>query len=195
VRWGRRHKPALGRCKRLKRQAAPRGLVAVLAAGALTLVLAGCGASFVEDPPTLTTITVQEPGSEKYFPSDEPYKVGAEHFNRGQYGLAERYFRDAVEKAPKDALAWVALASSYDRLSRFDLADRAYAKAIEISGETFQILNNQGYSHLLRGNLKSARAKFQKAATIDPNNITVLNNIRLLDGGPAQLVQAPVAGR
>jgi Flp pilus assembly protein TadD len=125
---------------------------------------------------------VQEPASEKYIPSDEPYRLGAEYFNRGAYGLAERYFRDAVEKAPEDGGSWGALASSYDQLRRFDLADRAYQRAIALCGETPQILNNQGYSQMLRGNLKSARRKFLQAATLDPGNPTILNNIRLLDG-------------
>ena len=115
-------------------------------------------------------------------PSDEPYRLGAEYFNRGDYGLAERSFREAVEKAPGDGASWVALASSYDRLRRFDFADRAYQRAIELCGETVQILNNQGYSQMLRGNLKSARAKFLQAAARDPDNPTILNNIRLLDG-------------
>ena len=129
---------------------------AIWAAGSLVLLLGGCsmpdwGAA------APTTLTVQEPDSVQYYPSDEPYRLGAEHFNRGQYGLAEQYFRDAVEKAPEDGLAWVALASSYDRLRRFDLADNAYARAVALCGETVQILNNQGYSHMLRGNLKTAR--------------------------------------
>jgi tetratricopeptide (TPR) repeat protein len=153
------------------------------AAAALTLLLSACSPVGVEGPST--SLNVEDPASDKYFPSNEPYKAGAEHFNRGQYGLAERYFRDAVEKAPGDGLAWVALASSYDRLSRFDLADRAYAKAISISGETVQILNNQGYSQVLRGNLKAARAKFMRAAELEPGNITVANNIKLLEGGQA----------
>lgn len=159
-------------------------------------MLSGCGGGLADDAGLLTSLLVQEPASEKYFPSDEPYKRGAEHFNRGQFGLAERYFRDAVEKAPKDALAWVALASSYDRLSRFDLADRAYANAIEISGETVQILNNQGYSQLLRGNRNAARAKFLRAAQIEPGNVTVLNNLKLLDSGQVKLAEtAPAGGR
>jgi Flp pilus assembly protein TadD len=41
-----------------------------------------------------------------------------EYFSRGQYGIAQRYYRDAVEKAPKDVKAWIGLAASYDRLSR-----------------------------------------------------------------------------
>jgi Flp pilus assembly protein TadD len=151
----------------------------------LLLALSGCaqGGGDVDGAPA--SLTVQEPGSPKYFPSDEPYRLGAEQFNRGNYGLAESYFRDAVEKSPGDGAAWAGLAASYDRVGRFDLADRAYARAIAISGETVQILNNQGYSLMLRGNIKAAQAKFGKAAQLDPGNPTILNNLLLLrQGGP-----------
>src|SRR6266404_4139222 len=70
---------------------------------------------------------VQEPTDVKYYPSDEPVRMGLEQFNRGNYGLSQRYFKDAVEKAPKDVTAWIGLAASYDRLRRFDLADQAYS--------------------------------------------------------------------
>ena len=83
-----------------------------------------------------------------------PCGLGLEHFNRGNYGIAQRYFKDAVEKSPKDVTAWIGLAASYDRLRRFDLADQAYAPAIRLGGETVQILNDQGYSLMLRGNLR-----------------------------------------
>ena len=156
---------------------------------AVALMLSGCGA--INNTSAPTTLTVQEPASEKYFPSDEPYRRGAEYFNRADYGLAERYFRDAVEKAPEDGGAWAALASSYDQLRRFDLADRAYQRAIALCGETPQILNNQGYSQMLRGNLKSARRKFLQAAELDPGNPTILNNIRLLDGSHPYIGPSP----
>ena len=77
---------------------------------------------------------VQEPTDVKYYPSDEPVRLGLEQFNRGNYGLAQRYFKDAVEKSPKDVTAWTGLAASYDRLRRFDLADQAYAAAIRGRG-------------------------------------------------------------
>jgi Flp pilus assembly protein TadD len=132
-------------------------------------------------PAPVTTPTVQEPGSVKYFPSDEPLRLGLEHFNRGNYGLAEHYFRDAVERSPRDATAWVGLAASYDRLARFDLADRAYRFAIKLAGETTQILNNQGYSYMLRGNYAKARQKLMKANAREPNNPLIVNNLQLLD--------------
>src|SRR6202140_5366892 len=100
---------------------------------------------------------VHEPTDVKYYPSDEPVRMGLEQYNRGNYGLSQRYFKDAVEKAPKDVTAWVGLAASYDRLRRFDLADQAYAAAIKQAGQTTEILNNQGYSYMLRGDLVAAR--------------------------------------
>jgi len=114
-----------------------------------------------------------------------------EYFKKGSYGLAQRYFRDAVEKAPEDAEAWIGLAASYDRLRRFDLADQAYAAAIKLTGETVQILNDRGYSYLLRGDLGKARAKFLKAYQLDPTNPTVINNLQLLNASYRFIERAP----
>lgn len=178
---------------RLKARAAGSGMLrlfSVLAVGWVAISLSGC-ASPGDSWSTETTSSVQEPADAKYYASDEPYKLGVEHFNRGNYGLAERYFRDAVEKAPRDVAAWVGLAASYDRIRRFDLADRAYSQAIRLSGETTQILNNQGYSYMLRGDLIAARTKFVKASQRDPNNPTILNNLRLLDGSYRYIQRSP----
>jgi Flp pilus assembly protein TadD len=135
-----------------------------------------------EPTPPQPTPTMQEPTDVKYFPSDEPLHMGNEQFARGNYGLAERYYRDAVEKAPRDVTAWIGLAASYDRIGRFDLADRAYAAAIRLNGETTEILNNEGYSFMLRGDFVRARKKLLKAYQHDPNNPTIVNNLKLLDG-------------
>ncbi|MGA7323854.1 MAG: tetratricopeptide repeat protein [Rhodomicrobium sp.] len=140
---------------------------------------------------TSTSSTVQEPLEAKYYPSGEPYRLGVEHFNRGQYGLAERYFRDAVEKSPKDSASWIGLAGSYDRLGSFDLADRAYSAAVKLEGETTRILNNLGYSYLLRGNLAAARSKFLEARAREPDNPMILNNLKLLDGSSRYIQRGP----
>jgi Flp pilus assembly protein TadD len=138
-----------------------------------------------------TTATVQELDDIKYYRSDEPLRLGIEHFNRGNYGIAERYFRDAVEKAPKDVTAWVALAASYDRVARFDLADRAYRMAIRLAGETTEILNNQGYSYMMRGDLVMARRKFEKALLREPGNPTIVNNLQLLNASYRYIQRNP----
>jgi Flp pilus assembly protein TadD len=139
----------------------------------------------------ITTPTVQGPADTKYFPSDEPLHMGLEYFNRGQFGLAEQYFRDAVTKAPKDPLAWLGLAASYDRTGRFDLADRAYKVTRTLVGETPELLNNEGYSFMLRGDLKTAQKKFQRAYTLDPNNPAIANNLKLLNSSKRYIRRAP----
>src|ERR1700752_1738449 len=48
------------------------------------------------------TATVQNAGDIKYYPSDEPVKLGLEYFKKGSYGIANRYFLDAVGKATED---------------------------------------------------------------------------------------------
>jgi Flp pilus assembly protein TadD len=119
--------------------------------------------------------------------------MGIETFNRGNFGVAQRYFQAAVEKAPKDASAWIGLAASYDRLGRFDLADRAYGSAIRLAGETTAILNNRGYSYMLRGDLNSARREFLKALHREPGNPTILNNLKLLDNSSQFIKRSPDA--
>jgi Flp pilus assembly protein TadD len=194
-----------------------RNLLSMLACGTALIVLCGCNvtgcatndcsgvvpqpapaavadaspAVVVADLSPATTVTVQEAADVKYYRSDEPLRLGIEHFNRGNYGIAERYFRDAVEKAPKDVTAWVGLAASYDRVARFDLADRAYYHAIKLAGETTEILNNQGYSYMLRGKLAAARAKFLRAYEREPNNPTIANNIQLLNASYRYIERAP----
>jgi Flp pilus assembly protein TadD len=168
--------------------------VAAAAACALAIAVAGCdstlNSSFAPEF-TAPTPSVQDPLDVKYYPSDQPLKLAMEYFDRGNYGLAQRYFQDATEKSPNDATAWVGLAASYDRIGRFDLADRAYAQAIHLVGETTDILNNQGYSYMLRGDLPHARAKFLKAYEREPNNPTIVNNIRLLNSSSRYIEREP----
>jgi tetratricopeptide (TPR) repeat protein len=112
-------------------------------------------------------------------PKDD-LSLGKKHFKANNYGLAEHHFRKAVEAHPKDGEAWAGLAASYDRLQRFDLADRAYKEAMQILGPTPELLNNQGFSYMLRGDYARARAALRKAQAADPRNPYILNNLNLL---------------
>ena len=88
--------------------------------------------------------------------------LGKRHYREKNYGLAEQHFRRAAETTPRDGEAWLGLAASYDRLKRYDLADRAYREALAIYGPRAEVVNNIGYSYLLRGDLRRARSKFAK---------------------------------
>lgn len=115
--------------------------------------------------------------------SNEASRLGQLDLAAGNDGLAEQHFRTAVEKNANDAEAWLGLAAAYDNLKRFDLADRAYDRAIRLSGRTFEIVNNIGYSYLLRGDRARALAELQEAAAMRPDSVVVRNNIALLRSG------------
>ena len=113
--------------------------------------------------------------------ANDDLSLGKKQYRASNFGLAENYFRHAVEMHPRDAEAWLGLAASCDRLRRFDLADRAYAQAIKIVGPRPEILNNQGYSYMLRGNYKRAKETLLLAQRKDPANKFVQSNLKLLD--------------
>jgi tetratricopeptide (TPR) repeat protein len=113
-------------------------------------------------------------------PNDD-LSLGKKYYRSANYGLAERYFRRAVEVQANDAEAWVGLAAAYDRLRKFELADRAYKRAQEILGPTPELLNNRGYSYILRGDYRRARTTLAEAAAKDPDSPYIKNNLELLD--------------
>jgi Tfp pilus assembly protein PilF len=115
-------------------------------------------------------------GSDLY----DDLNMGKKYYRLGNYGLAERSFRRSVEQHPRDAESWIGLAASYDQLKRFDLADRAYEQAVGIVGPTPEVLNNRGYSYMLRGDYARARSTLLQAQAQDPANPYVQNNLDLL---------------
>jgi Flp pilus assembly protein TadD len=163
------------------------------------LLLGGCETSSkvgdffstkaADDPQTTASVpegaeaTSEAPNASGLLGSD-PYddlNTGKKLYRSANYGLAERHFRRAVESRPKDAEAWVGLAASYDQLRRFELADRAYAQAVGIVGTTPEVLNNQGYSYILRGDYTRARVALLQAKAKDPENPYIKSNLQLLE--------------
>jgi tetratricopeptide (TPR) repeat protein len=113
-------------------------------------------------------------------PNDD-LQLAKRYFRSNNFGAAEKSFRTTVQKHPNDAEAWVGLAACYDRLHRFDLADRAYAQAIRLIGPTVEILNDQGFSYMLRGDYVRAQKKLREAQAKDPANPYVQANLQLLE--------------
>ncbi|MGH6835559.1 MAG: tetratricopeptide repeat protein [Methylocella sp.] len=125
-----------------------------------------------------------EPGyAPRFYLGDEDTRLGRADLMRGNYGLAEQHYRRAVEATRQNGSAWIGLAASYDRLARFDLADLAYRRAIRLEGETYVILNNWGYSRLLRGDIRTARRLLERARLLAPGDLTIANNIAVMVAG------------
>lgn len=128
-------------------------------------------------------------GQAPYHASDNLLTDAKQNFREGRFGLAEKSYRKAVELSPRDAEAWIGLAASYDRMRRFDLADRAYDQAIRLVGRTPMMLNNLGYSQLLRGDLRKARKYFLAAYEAEPDSDIIRNNLELLNESGKRIVR------
>jgi Flp pilus assembly protein TadD len=151
-------------------------IAAFLAAG-----LAGCESFEAVDGEEDLTASITDSSSFGSAPELVWIEKAKENYKNGDYGLAERYYRRAIEERHNNAEAWLGLAASYDRLKRFDLAERAYDQLIQIAGHTPTVLNNLAYHHMLRGDFGTARQTLMKATEKAPNNPYVKRNLQLLD--------------
>ena len=62
-----------------------------------------------------------------------------------------------------------------------------------MAGESTALLNNRGYSYMLRGEFDKARGDLTKAYAQDPGNATIANNLKLLDGSERIIKRDPSA--
>jgi Flp pilus assembly protein TadD len=153
---------------------------ALVAMACTSLMLSACQTPL----PGETVVSSDPPAFETgILSSNEANRLGRSDLAAGNYGMAERHFRDAVEKDRNDGPSWIGLAAAYDNLGRFELADNAYQQAIAVQGEGFEIINNIGYSYLLRGDKRRALRQFERALALDPANPVVRNNIGILRSG------------
>ena len=154
---------------------------------ALGLTLSGCSSSgFGNSAFGSTNAKIAELPADAAVTPAVALAQGRGHFVSNDFGYSAAYFKKAVELAPNNPEGYVGLGASYDRLGRFDLADRVYAALLKLRGPSVQYYNNIGYSMMLRGDLKSALSYFHKAEALDPHNIIVANNIQLLTDAAAR---------
>ena len=151
------------------------GALALLGAA---MVVSGCQSSTIDSTKTTSIAPVATADI-----SASDLQAGKSQFRDANYGLAEKHFRKAVELRADNAEAWMGLAASYDQLGRFDFADRAYDQLLKVAGRQPQVVNNMGYSKLLRGDRKSARKLLMEAEAAMPGDPVVAANLALLRQG------------
>lgn len=150
--------------------------IRLIVAFSALLALAGCNTAGVD---SIETTAMPRPVSQ----AQADLRAGRAQFEDGNYGLAEKHYRKAVELRADSAEGWMGLAASYDQLGRFDLADRAYGELVKIAGRQPRIVNNMGYSQYLRGNKAQARKLYAEARAGMTNTAIVDANLKLLDKG------------
>ena len=149
------------------------GALALLGAA---MVVSGCQSSAIDSTKTTSIAPVATADI-----SASDLQAGKSQFRDANYGLAEKHFRKAVELRADNAEAWMGLAASYDQLGRFDFADRAYDQLLKFAGRRPEVLNNMGYSQLLRGNRKKARQLLNEAKNGMADPAVVEANLALLN--------------
>ena len=60
------------------------------------------------------------------------HELGVIHFQAGNFGLAIQHFQTATARDPRSVESWNGLAAGYDKVGRFDLAERYYKRALVI---------------------------------------------------------------
>ena len=156
-----------------------RGSLRQLAAlSTLALSLAGCS--------TLGELLADPAAAEHGPPTAGPagdFETSMTHgkasFAAGNYGIALGQFQQALLVKPDSVRALNAIAATYDQLRNFTAADQYYMRAFRLAPSSPDLLNNVGYSHVLRGDTAGAQSYFALAKSLDPGNQVLAANLRL----------------
>jgi Flp pilus assembly protein TadD len=97
----------------------------------------------------------------------------------GNLGKARSLAERAVALDGASWRAWNARAVIADLQQQFDVADSAYARAAALAPDSPEVLNNQGWSLILRGEWASALLPLEKAASEDRSSRRIANNLEL----------------
>jgi tetratricopeptide (TPR) repeat protein len=145
----------------------------------LILLLGGCAAGAGEGRPVLAM-------DGQHLDASDPVERGRALVLTGQYGLAIEGLSEAVTRDAGNARALSLLAVSYAQVKRFDLADRYHAQALEIDPSSVVVLNNWGYSYLVRGDGSRATDLLARAAAANDGRPIVTANLALARGNEAE---------
>lgn len=97
----------------------------------------------------------------------------------GRRPQATQALRQATEGSAILWRAWNGLGQIADADLRWGDADVAYAKALEVVPRSAAVLNNKGYSLLLRGRPQEAERSLREALAAEPSQRMAAANLRL----------------
>lgn len=122
----------------------------------------------------------------------DPVENGRALLMTGQYGLAIEALSRVLHDDPGNARTLTLLAEAYDRLHRYDLADRYHGQALQADPNFVAALNNWGYSYLVRGDKPRAVGLLERAVAVKKDHPVILANLQLAAGdAPAASQKVP----
>ena len=97
----------------------------------------------------------------------------------GNRAPARTLLQTAISSGHASWETWNAMGVLCDGDSDWDGADAAYASAEELSPDQPEVLNNHGWSLILRGEWPAAVLVLQKASKLDSGSARIANNLEL----------------
>lgn len=94
-----------------------------------------------------------------------------------RFDLCRHYLESLVERYPHNALFQDYLAHATARMGDIDAALLHIARAVEMEPDNPHFISNQGWIHLIAGNLKEAGKAFAEALRLDPDDEVVKGNL------------------
>ena len=121
-------------------------------------------------------------------PANPTFAEGAARsaFRLGRIEDARRWSSLATAQPNASWRAWNLCGIIADQRSDFSKADECYERASALAPGRAEILNNQGWSLLLRGQWKGAAEQLQRALAVDPGNRIARANLELAEAASAQ---------
>jgi tetratricopeptide (TPR) repeat protein len=163
------------------------------AATRITVLVLTAGCASACAPLSWTTgpqvVQVKPVGMAAQGDAQELHAAGVAHLAGGRLGLASDALQAALARAPRSLDTLNALAATYDLMGRFDLADRYYARALEIDPASVATLNNYGRSHIAREKPEIAAIYLHQAARTESVHPVVVDNLNRLENLERDLAQ------
>ena len=121
-------------------------------------------------------------------PANPSFADGAARsaFRLGRMDDAGRWVAQATAQPNAPWRAWSLRGVIADERNDFQKADECYARALALAPGRSEILNNLGWSLLLRGEWKVAAEQLQQALATDPSNRIARANLELAQAALAQ---------
>ena len=121
-------------------------------------------------------------------PANPSFADGAARsaFRLGRIEDASRWSALATAQPNAPWRAWSLCGVIADRRNDFRKADECYARALTLAPARAEVLNNLGWSLLLRGDWRGAAERLQQASAADPSSRIARANLELAQAASAQ---------
>ena len=113
-------------------------------------------------------------------------RAGLAAFKAGDAPGARKWIEHAAAIPAASWRTWNALGVLADRRGDFAAADAAYAKARELSPNEAEVLNNIGWSHILRRKWETALLHLEQARALNVRSKRIANNLELAKAALAE---------